>query len=363
MSYYSNIQHDGCPDVLCNSDHDLRFCVQPRVKRSFSFEELQSGSFFQSLDESDLQFYRVYGQPVLIPPNDPCEGFVLSNNPSPSHYPYPHEQWSLIASDRAPPPYRSYALVGSLGDAPSYQPGHPAIPSTTATYPHTQPMEQPSSTQALYSSTSPSEYPPTDSSYTRDSSSSSRYSSLDFSYVDHGSDSISPVTGNGDSLMDHLPIPPPSVPTVSSSYFLCSSPQDEKPSFEQTLPAAPQPPQSFTASSAEESSDWTESDSKTRMTVPSQAYPSNDPAQANTPVPYEQTPACDFPTSAQAPRRRTRSPSPRTHQQARASLIAQQLHPKGKSMDKKPALACLFCRGRKIACGPPLPGTKDKTCK
>jgi hypothetical protein len=32
-------------------------------------------------------------------------------------------------------------------------------------------------------------------------------------------------------------------------------------------------------------------------------------------------------------------------------------------MDKKPALACLFCRGRKIACGPPVPGSKDKTCK
>lgn len=33
------------------------------------------------------------------------------------------------------------------------------------------------------------------------------------------------------------------------------------------------------------------------------------------------------------------------------------------SIDKKPPLACLFCRGRKIACGPPLPGTTDKTCK
>ncbi|KAF9486716.1 hypothetical protein BDN71DRAFT_1425770, partial [Pleurotus eryngii] len=32
--------------------------------------------------------------------------------------------------------------------------------------------------------------------------------------------------------------------------------------------------------------------------------------------------------------------------------------------DEKPLkLACLFCRGRKIACGPPLPGSKDRTCK
>ncbi|KAF9245386.1 hypothetical protein BU15DRAFT_9867, partial [Melanogaster broomeanus] len=31
-------------------------------------------------------------------------------------------------------------------------------------------------------------------------------------------------------------------------------------------------------------------------------------------------------------------------------------------LDKKPALACLFCSGRKIACRPALPGSKDKTC-
>ncbi|KAK0462547.1 uncharacterized protein EV420DRAFT_1194827 [Desarmillaria tabescens] len=34
-----------------------------------------------------------------------------------------------------------------------------------------------------------------------------------------------------------------------------------------------------------------------------------------------------------------------------------------RAVGKKPSLACLFCRGRKIACGPPLPGSTDKTCK
>ncbi|KAG9077855.1 hypothetical protein FRC06_008666, partial [Ceratobasidium sp. 370] len=29
---------------------------------------------------------------------------------------------------------------------------------------------------------------------------------------------------------------------------------------------------------------------------------------------------------------------------------------------KKPVLACLFCRRRKIACGPPLPDSPDRTC-
>ncbi|KIO09417.1 hypothetical protein M404DRAFT_264552 [Pisolithus tinctorius Marx 270] len=326
--------------------------------------ELQSGSFFESLDESDLQFYRLYGQPVLIPSNDPCDGFALSNDPPTLHYPYFHEQWSLIASDRAPPPFKSYALVGSLGEAPAYQLVSPAIPSTTATYSHSQPAQQSQSpAQSMYSSTNPSEYPPIDNSYVQDLSPLSQYPNVDFSYVDNGDNSVAPMLGTGDSLMDHLPASSSSVSTIPSSYFQCSSPQDEKIPFEQTLPAAPQPPKSFTASSASESSDWTDSDSKTHVTVPSQAYPNNDPVRVNASVTYEQTPACEYTTSAQAPRRRTRSPSPRTHQQARTSLIPQHLHTKGKSMDKKPALACLFCRGRKIACGPPLPGTKDKTCK
>ncbi|KAH6913843.1 hypothetical protein BKA70DRAFT_1095529 [Coprinopsis sp. MPI-PUGE-AT-0042] len=33
-----------------------------------------------------------------------------------------------------------------------------------------------------------------------------------------------------------------------------------------------------------------------------------------------------------------------------------------KNGEKKPPLACLFCRGRKIACGPPVPGGDDHTC-
>ena len=35
-------------------------------------------------------------------------------------------------------------------------------------------------------------------------------------------------------------------------------------------------------------------------------------------------------------------------------------HMKQRQLDK---LACLFCRGRKIACGAPPPGSVDKTCK
>ena len=32
-------------------------------------------------------------------------------------------------------------------------------------------------------------------------------------------------------------------------------------------------------------------------------------------------------------------------------------------LEKRPPLACLFCCGRKIACGPPLPGSPNRTCK
>ncbi|KZT18848.1 hypothetical protein NEOLEDRAFT_1142826 [Neolentinus lepideus HHB14362 ss-1] len=34
-----------------------------------------------------------------------------------------------------------------------------------------------------------------------------------------------------------------------------------------------------------------------------------------------------------------------------------------KKDDKKPVMACLFCRERKIACGPPPPDSEDRTCK
>ncbi|KAI9571654.1 hypothetical protein HD554DRAFT_1982868, partial [Boletus coccyginus] len=54
--------------------------------------------------------------------------------------------------------------------------------------------------------------------------------------------------------------------------------------------------------------------------------------------------------------RQSRSPSPRS-----PLRLSPTPHAK-RSLDKKPALACLFCRGRKIACGPPQPGSKDKTC-
>jgi len=67
--------------------------------------------------------------------------------------------------------------------------------------------------------------------------------------------------------------------------------------------------------------------------------------------------------SPKAEQRNKRSPT------SRASSAGSRLSPQPQNQkvatdgDKKLYLACLFCRGRKIACGPPLPGSTDQSCK
>ncbi|KAG6862269.1 hypothetical protein C0995_002200 [Termitomyces sp. Mi166 len=45
------------------------------------------------------------------------------------------------------------------------------------------------------------------------------------------------------------------------------------------------------------------------------------------------------------------------------SMRLSPLPPSRRPIAKKPPLACLFCRGRKIACGPPDPGSSNRSCK
>jgi len=68
-----------------------------------------------------------------------------------------------------------------------------------------------------------------------------------------------------------------------------------------------------------------------------------------------------FPVYRPDGRRRRQSHSLLTQQQQNNKLPIR-LQQSKRTTDKKPALACLFCRGRKIACGPPMAGTKGKTC-
>ncbi|KAH7339895.1 hypothetical protein B0J17DRAFT_378735 [Rhizoctonia solani] len=70
------------------------------------------------------------------------------------------------------------------------------------------------------------------------------------------------------------------------------------------------------------------------------------------------------------------SSDPHSHMLAPAPIVPSQAHErapaftsaspeaedKKESPTKKPALACLFCRKRKIACGPPPPDSTDRTC-
>jgi len=134
--------------------------------------------------------------------------------------------------------------------------------------------------------------------------------------------------------MDHLPYPPPTLSAPSHEFQPYDSPDAMMHS--PTSPYSPHSP-AFLGTSHRDASE-------VPMTVPSQSYMfvEND------------SPSHTHSESTESPRQR--SPSPRG-----ASRISPPPHPK-RSMDKKPALACLFCRGRKIACGPPVPGSKDRTC-
>lgn len=154
--------------------------------------------------------------------------------------------------------------------------------------------------------------------------------------------------------MDHLPYPPPTLSAPSHEFQPYDSPDAMMHS--PTSPYSPHSP-AFLGTSHRDASE-------VPMTVPSQSYmfvevePST-PAFIHTNQqhyhPQNDSPSHTHSESTESPRQR--SPSPRG-----ASRISPPPHPK-RSMDKKPALACLFCRGRKIACGPPVPGSKDRTCK
>ncbi|KAF8348028.1 hypothetical protein F5887DRAFT_628086 [Amanita rubescens] len=68
-----------------------------------------------------------------------------------------------------------------------------------------------------------------------------------------------------------------------------------------------------------------------------------------------------FPVCRPDGRRRRRESHPLLTQLSQSDKLPIRLQQNKRTTDKKPALACLFCRARKIACGPPIPGTKEKT--
>ncbi|KIJ18510.1 hypothetical protein PAXINDRAFT_8757 [Paxillus involutus ATCC 200175] len=330
--------------------NEAKFRVDVRVKRAFSFEELQSGSYFKSLDESDFQFLRVYGQPVLIPsPEDADDSLV------PHHHvdAYPPSENCRILT------FKSYTLENSLGEAPvrSTYAVPQATPSTSSQW---QPIERVScpsnevSAAMIHSSSQPS------------SSALSGHTQL-YSLRGHENAGMTtaippsqlsvqyvgekPIFSKYDEQppMDSLPYPPPQN-SASPPYFQ-PSPTMQSGVLLGTPSYIHDAPFQFTTSQEE----WEDVPGPAPcLTVSSVLgeFPSS--SQAPFVPPQSQHYA---PSYGHSRRRRSRSPSPRA--QHRMSPIS---HSR-RSLDKKPALACLFCRGRKIACGPPLPGSKDKTCK
>ena len=106
---------------------------QVRVQRAFSFEELQSGAYFSSLDDSDLQFYRMYGQPVLIPsPDEVDANFVVHASPCDSYYSSksytlqdPLGELARASAPQAPPPAHDWHPVKQ--EAPEVRHMLPAV--------------------------------------------------------------------------------------------------------------------------------------------------------------------------------------------------------------------------------------------
>ena len=64
-----------------------------------------------------------------------------------------------------------------------------------------------------------------------------------------------------------------------------------------------------------------------------------------------------------AHQQRSQSPQITLRPPSRTSVRKARLPGTKLPLERKPRLACLFCRSRKIACGAPAPGSTDRTCK
>ncbi|KAH7928924.1 hypothetical protein BV22DRAFT_1030138 [Leucogyrophana mollusca] len=378
-------------------------------KREFSFEELQSGSYIKHLDESDIEFYRMYGQPVLVPcPEDEEGGWSLQDQADI----YPHTDSKLYCATAqygtSSYPYNfpitvSYTLAPALDESSSS--GSVGI------------KREESSIETLTydSQASPSDASPQTPSH-HEWASRSEYDSVrifkqDQDQFDHLPDldyppdqeQFTPVTqhtyalrAQGDTVASHMAVVPSQHPGADYVYAEVEPPHVE---FEgppmDCLPFPPNhspshfefqsysPVQDDTAPSpssygspTQQSTGGVYPDSWGRMipspaplTVPSQSYMFGEDTPSPTSATFVHAPHPSHqhnqPHRGSSPshghRRRPgspfrRSPSPR------GAMRISPLPQNKRLIEKKPALACLFCRGRKIACGPPSPGNKDKTC-
>ncbi|KAF8070163.1 hypothetical protein FPV67DRAFT_1668042 [Lyophyllum atratum] len=138
-------------------------------------------------------------------------------------------------------------------------------------------------------------------------------------------------------LMDHLPPPDSPTPSTSSHIPTLHDTENKHNYYHQSHPYAQ-------AVKTEPSA-----------LVPLDHYASHPPISRHPnpsynyyPVHNPQPPPAGWPT--------VRAPSPR-------GIRLSPLPPSRRPHSKKPPLACIFCRGRKIACGPPDSGSSDRSCK
>ncbi|KAG6375585.1 hypothetical protein JVT61DRAFT_3150 [Boletus reticuloceps] len=330
------------------SAHEAKFDVQVRVQRSFSFEELQSGSYFASLDESDLQFYRVYGQPVLIPSPDEVDANFVVHGAYPTADPCCEPLQNNGLHFHYPPAFstKSYTLLNPLGEDPSRStPSAPQL--ATPSYDWQRVKQEPIEAVTTYSNPALSAI--ACQLYTLPDQDDDSVMSPSDSYAD---DQKPMITGYDEPPMDSLPYPPPAS-SMSPPYFQASqSPQATQDSVILASPFIHDA--SFHMSNGRD--EWEDNSTRAHSLI----LPRHSRMLTDLPSPVSLSRSLSQPypssSSTRSHRRHSRSPSPRS------SLHMSPTHTK-RSLDKKPALACLFCRGRKIACGPPEPGSKDKTCK
>jgi hypothetical protein len=326
------------------SGNEAKFDVQVRVQHSFSFEELQSGSHFGFLDESDPQFYQVDGQLVLIP-DEADDSFLV-------HGTYPTAD--LVHKSGLHLEYltmESYALQNPLGNNPIPSQSICSTPQLT-TPSHDWQFVKQEPVEGVTTYANPALPAIARHLYTlpdHDDDSLASPSKMLMQYVDNWKslisismydeppmDSFSPPANSG-SLPCFQILPPPQV--TQDDVVLGSLLFTHEASFQMNFGQ----------------DEWEDNmlTGAPRLTVPSQSYMFS---EFPLPASFSQSLPQQYPLLSDTRSHRCHSPSPRSP--LRLSPV---LHTK-QSLGKKSDVACLFCRRRKIACCLSQPGSKGKTC-
>ncbi|KAH0828080.1 hypothetical protein J3R83DRAFT_3737 [Lanmaoa asiatica] len=325
--------------------------------------------------KSDLQFYRVYGQPILIPQPDEVDGnyMVHGTYPTADHSCEPLQNGGLHLDHPPVVTSKSYTLQNPLGENQTGSHRSYSTPRLTTTSHDWQLVKQEPNEVRHMELKHPTLSHPNQGDTTYYNPALPAIACHLYTLPDHDDADLTSVTSSpetsmqyvddqkpmipiyGEPPMDSLPYPPPAN-SASPPYFQAPTRQ-----LTQDSVVIGSPPfihdASFQMNTGPD--DWEDTPPRaSRLTVHSQSFmlsfllsPVSTAFSQSLPQRYTSS------SLTRSHHHHSRSPSPRS-----PLRLSPAPHTK-RSLDKKPALACLFCRGRKIACGPPQPGSKDKTCK